>query len=65
MDLREWCKKEGRTLAGLAKKTGIPPHVLYNHTAEMYVLKDEYVDKLIEFTGGECTYEDLKRKKKK
>ena len=65
MLLKEWSKKEGRTLVWIAKKTGIPLHRLYNATAELQNLTDKDIKTLIELTEGKCSYDEIKFRKPK
>lgn len=62
MLLKEWSKKEGRSLVWIAKKTKIPLHRLYNATAYIQPLSDADIEKLKKLTNGDCTDDELRRK---
>lgn len=65
MKLKDWCEKEGRTLKWVADQIGMPKMAFYRALQGYRPLKDDYIDKIIELTDGECTYEELKRRSKK
>jgi hypothetical protein len=61
MKLKDWVKKEGRTLRWVADNAGVGARHFYQYVEGLRPLKDEFIDKIMTLTNGECTYEDLKR----
>lgn len=64
MTLKDWLYKERRTMRWLAEETEIPIGILYPYNQGLRSLHDDYVDRIVTLTKGECTYEELKRKPK-
>lgn len=60
MHLKEWVAKEGRSLKWIAKEKKIPITALYNFTAGVRSMPEKYIPKLLELTGGACSYKDFK-----
>lgn len=65
MKLQEWCKKNGWSIAGVARHTKIPKSYLYQILQGHSSMSDTNIDKIIALTDGACTYEELKRKVKR
>ena len=64
MTLKDWLYRQGRTIRWLAQETEIPITILYPYNQGIRSLHDEYIDRIVALTNGECTYEELKRKAK-
>lgn len=64
MELNEWIRKEGRKINWIATQINIPISVLYAYSSNLRALPEKYIHPIIELTNGECTEEDLRRKKR-
>lgn len=65
MKLKDWVKKEGRTLAGVARAANIPLPYLYGYVEGARSLNIVYAKEIEKLTEGQCSVQELTEKPKK
>ena len=60
MRLEDWLKKKGITKINLATIIGVSP-VYFYRAGTQHKMSNKICKKVVDFTGGEVTMEDLKR----
>lgn len=65
MKVKDWCAKEGVSLAEVARKAKIPLSLFYQITQGRRTMNPGYAKAIVKITKGACTFEELTRKPEK
>lgn len=65
MKVKEWCEKEGISLADLARRAKIPLSLFYQIINGHRTMNPGYAKAIVKVTKGACTFDEMTRKPEK